>query len=344
MNPHIAPSWQKEPGARIAGSRPLDSAKLQAPGVARTPTGAFRLYYTAVGPAKPFPTCQGYILSAVSEDGLTFRKEPGIRIAPQPDVPHGSLRLLAPSIHQYGDGRWRMYFESRGPADKPPVICSAVSSDMLHWELEDGIRLQSAGGAGAPRYLPLPDGRARLYCTTIDAGPGERKGTKGVISAITNDGLHFELEPGYRLRAKQSAYDTRGISAAEVIPPAGENDQWTIVYSAWQDVEPGTVAPVHPSSDANAVASGLSEDFAAASIASDLAGYRSRIFVAHSSDGLAWGPDACVIAGGGHDAADIDAVHAEDMSVIKIGENSYRMYYAACDRDGNWRIASAVTK
>ena len=38
------------------------------------------------------------------------------------------------------------------------------------------------------------------------------------------------------------------------------------------------------------------------------------------------------------------AVHAEDMSLIRIGKSEYRMYYAACDTDGNWRIASAVTE
>ena len=40
----------------------------------------------------------------------------------------------------------------------------------------------------------------------------------------------------------------------------------------------------------------------------------------------------------------LDAVHAEDMSLVQIGPSEYRMYYAACDRDGNWRIASAITE
>ena len=35
-------------------------------------------------------------------------------------------------------------------------------------------------------------------------------------------------------------------------------------------------------------------------------------------------------------------VHAEDISVIEIEPNKYRMYYAACDRHGSWRIASAI--
>ena len=96
--------------------------------------------------------------------------------------------------------------------------------------------------------------------------------------------------------------------------------------------------------DPQATANGLSQDFAAASIASDMAGYRSRIFVAHSPDGLTWERGPCVIEGDGYDAAGLDAVHAEDMSLVEIGNGGYRMYYAACDASGNWRIVSAVTE
>ena len=74
-----------------------------------------------------------------------------------------------------------------------------------------------------------------------------------------------------------------------------------------------------------------------------MAGYRSRIFVARSADGLAWDRSACVIEGRGHGGEGLDAVHAEDMSLIEIGDGAYRMYYAACDTFGSWRIASAVT-
>ncbi len=202
--------WQKEPGPRLQGSRPLDSSKLQAPCIVRNPSGGYRLFYTAVGPGKPFGPCQGYLLSAVSDDGLRFRTEPGIRVA-------------------------------------------------------------------------------------------------------------------------------------EVVAPARAGEPWAIFYSAWQDAPPGSVVPVHPSQDPDAVDNGLSADFAAASIAADMAGFRSRIFVASSTDGLDWGRGACVIEGTGYDGDGIDAVHAEDMSLIQIGGGRYRMYYAACDAHGNWRIASAVT-
>src|SRR5438309_6305148 len=104
--------WTKESGARVQGSRPLDRSKVQAPGVVRLPEGGFRLFYTAVGPGKPYPKAQGYILSAFSEDGLRFEPEEGFRIVPRPDVSHMSRRVLAPSVTHLADGRWRMYFES----------------------------------------------------------------------------------------------------------------------------------------------------------------------------------------------------------------------------------------
>ncbi len=333
----IRSKWRKEQGWRLTGSRPLDSAKSQAPGIVRVP-GGFRLFYTAVGPAKPFPMCQGYILSAFSEDGLSFAREPGIRVAPRSELAHLALRAIAPSVAQCDDGRWRMYFEARGMAGVPTVICSAISEDMLEWELEEGIRLQGQGSVRAPRFLPLGESQGRLYCCgeEYDADGAE---VQGVLSGWTEDGLHFALDPGYLLQPLAVERESAGFSAAEVIPPVGPDDDWTMFYSAWQDVPPGIEAPVHPSCD-----SGLSEDFAAASIASDLAGFRSRIFTAFSRDGVVWERGACVVEGAGYNAEGIDAVHAEDMSVIALGEGRYRMYYAACGTDGTWGVASAVTE
>lgn len=340
-------NWRKEPGVRLEGSRDLDRSKVQASCIVRAPEGGYRLFYTGIGPGKPFADCQGYILSAVSRDGLDFEVEPGIRVAPRRDLPQMSLRVLAPSIVALPDGRWRMYFEARGPADRPTSICSALSHDQVHWEVEDGVRLTSEGGVGAPRFLPLGDGRGRLYCFATEYGKGglaggQRLGTS-VLSAITTDGLTFAFEPGRRLRGRQDALDGAGITAAEVLPPDAPGGRWTMLYSAWQDLPPGAVAPLHPSLDAAAVASGRSADFAAASIAADMSGYRSRILVAHSDNGLDWTRDSVVIAGDGYGGKDVDAVHAEDMSLIDIGGGRYRMYYAACDAHGIWRIASAVS-
>jgi hypothetical protein len=335
----IKNQWRKEPGARVQGSRPLDELKVQAPNIARVPDGGYRLFYTAIGPAKPYATCQGYILSAFSRDGLQFDSEPGIRVAPQPAVPHMALRVLAPTVARCSDGRWRMYFESRGSADLPTVICSAVSNDMLHWTHEDGIRLEGFDGVGGPRFISHPDGRGRIYCSAADALMHEDR-RKSIVSAMSSDGINFIFETDNRLRGRQPEYDSTGITAAEVIPPQGKEDHWTMFYSAWQDVPAGTEVPLHPSRDSEAA---NSEDFAAKSIASDIAGYRSRIFMAHSRDGLDWERAGCVIEGGGYSSDELDAVHSEDMSLIEIEYSQYRMYYAACDRNGKWRIASAVS-
>jgi hypothetical protein len=332
----ISDKWQKEPGTRVAPSRDLDDGKVQAPCIVRRPDGGVRLFYTGIGSGKPFPNCQGYILSAVSDDGVTFEKEPGIRLMPQPDVLHMSLRVLAPSIVKVANG-WRMYFESRGPAAVPCVICSAFSSDQLNWEHEDGVRLQAWEDLGGPRYMALPDGGGRLYCcgSLTDADDG------GVVSATTIDGLDFEIEPAYRITAKQNEYDSGGCTAAEVI---SIGDEWSMVFSTWQDPPPGTEVPLHPCADSDAENNGVSADFAAASIAVDMAGYRSRIYMAYSSDGLVWNHGGCAIDGAGYDRDGFDAVHAEDMSVIQLDDGRYRMYIAGCDKNGRWSVGSAVSE
>lgn len=333
-------NWVKEPGARLEGRRDLDRSKVQAPCIVMAPEGGYRLFYTGIGPAKPFAACQGYILSAVSDDGLNFTPEPGIRIAPDAALPHMSLRVLAPSVVALPDGRWRMYFEARGPAGRPTVIASAVSTDQLHWISEPGIRLD--GGVGAPRFLSLGNGVGRLFAFRSEYTDGKRMGNP-VISAKTADGLTFEVEPGYRMRDRTDALDSAGITAAEVVQPSAPGEGWTMLYSAWQELPEGATPPLHPSLDPDAVASGASADFAAASIAADMSGYRSRILVAHSDDGLSFLRSGIAIEGDGYGGTEIDAVHAEDMSLIRLPDGRMRMFYACCDALGVWRIASAIS-
>ncbi len=331
--------WVKERGARIEGSRDLDRSKVQAPCIVRAPGGGFRLFYTAVGPGRPFAKCQGYVLSATSADGLDFAVEPGIRVVPDPAVAQMSLRVLAPSVAALPDGGWRMYFEARGPAAMPTAIMSAVSDDQVNWRVEPEVRFTAPGGVGAPRFVRLADGRGRLFCFESvyadgDPASGPRLGTR-VISAVTRDGLTFEREAGVRLADRQDGLDSAGITAAEAV----EGSPWRMMFSAWQDVPAGTVVPTHPSMDL----AGVEVDFAAASIAADMSGYRSRILMASSDDGLSWRRNGVVVEGDGYGGGDIDAVHAEDMSLIELDDGRWRMYYAACDAHGVWRVASAIS-
>ena len=343
----ISSEWTRETGPRVEASRDLDASKVQAPGIIERPGGGFRLFYTAVGPGRPYPECQGYILSAVSDDGLEFSPEPGIRLCPCPDVAHMSLRLLAPSIVQLADGRFRMYIEARGTSDRPTVITSAVSEDQLEWQHEEGVRLVTPDGLGGPRVIYLPDGRCRLLACADDYGEGGRAGGqrngKHIVSAISENGLDFAFEPGERIRSGQEFHDAMGITAGQLLAPSGPSGAWTMVYSAWQDAPAGRHIPTHPSDPSTADTPPEELDFAAASIAADISGFRSRIFQATSEDGLSFGPPECIVAGGGYESDELDAVHAEDMSVITLGDGRRRMYYAACDTAGRWRIASAVT-
>ena len=75
-----------------------------------------------------------------------------------------------------------------------------------------------------------------------------------------------------------------------------------------------------------------------------MAGYRSRIFAATSSDGLTWERAGLALEGDGYGGRDVGAVHAEDMSVIRLDDGRLRMYYAACDAKGVWRVASAISE
>lgn len=341
--PLVGP-WRKEPGARVAGSRPLDASKVQAPGAILAPDGGVRLFYTAVGPSRPFPACQGSILSAWSPDGVAFTPDPGIRVAPDPDVPERSLRVLAPSVVAIAGG-WRVYFEARGPATRPTVIASAVSADQLRWDVEPGVRFAAGEGVGAPRFLALPDGTGLLTCwvaTRLPGPDGTERPTQAVMSARTSDGLTFVADPGLRLRPLTGEHDSAGITAAEVVRPARPGEPWSMLFSAWQDRPAGWTAPVHPSQDPDALANGRSADFAAESIAADLSGYRSRLFVATSPDGVTYDGAALAVAGDGYGGADLDAIHAEDMTLLRMPDGTLRMYYAGCDTAGAWRVLSAV--
>ncbi|MFN9370484.1 MAG: hypothetical protein ACK6D3_01205 [Planctomycetaceae bacterium] len=339
--------WLREPGPRITGSRGLDLWKVQAPGIVRRPEGGWRLFYTAVGPERPFDACQGVLLSAVSEDGLDFTLEPGIRVAPQPHRSELALRVLAPTILPVGEKHWRMYFEGRGTADRPTVIASALSDDQLHWTVEPGVRLRCRDDLHGPRVLREPDGTVRIECvraTQVNCADIASTSVSSVVTAISQDGLQFDWLAGERLRSGSGPLDSAGITAAEVCPPANPGGAWQMVYSAWQQPPAGTVIPVHPSQDPRAVENGLSADFARASIAVDLAGYRSRILLATSADGRTWRRGPVLVEGPGYGCDGMDAIHAEDMTLAELGNGRFRMYYAACDRHGRWQIASAINQ
>ncbi len=170
--------WTTEPGLR------LEDATV--PYVYRLDDGRLRIYYG--GP--------GGILSAISDDGLTFKKEAGVRIVPgSPGSPEAIVS--DPTVVALKNGKMRMYYNgatgSGGPGQSVHSIYSAISSDGLNFDKE-GIRIDSQqtpdrGWASVPEAITLPDGRVRIYYVSdgLDV-------KHGVVSAVSEDGLSFTRE------------------------------------------------------------------------------------------------------------------------------------------------------
>ena len=93
------------------------------------------------------------------------------------------------SIVRLDDGRYRMYGELHGD------ITSYVSSDGLSWEPEDGKRVENAG---FPFVMKLSNGRWRMFYVPSGGGVIQDH----FLSAVSYDGLNFEVEDGHRYDAE----------------------------------------------------------------------------------------------------------------------------------------------
>ena len=175
-------SWKKDNSLRIEdGSVPF---------VHGLKDGKTRLYYC---------NSKG-ILSAISNDGLSFVKESGVRISPGTGF---EFQVCDPTIVNLPDGKIRMYYKGAnslnpGPGQSIHKIYSAISTDGLTFKKE-GIRIDSEtngdnGWASVPDAIVLQDGRIRIYYVTA----AEMEHSIG--SAISSDGLNFVKEPGIRVR------------------------------------------------------------------------------------------------------------------------------------------------
>jgi hypothetical protein len=129
--------------------------------------GRIRLYAYAQGIG---------IVSAVSDNGLTFTEEPGVRI---PGIEAGQ-----PRVWRLPDGRWRLY------VSKMMEIASFTSEDGLIFTKDSGNRLtaEAAGlpAISSPAIVEVESGRWRMYYSTL-AMPGTGPGGKRSGSATSID-------------------------------------------------------------------------------------------------------------------------------------------------------------
>ena len=220
-----------------AGVWPSDAirtglAGVVAPNVVLTADGRLRMYYTQILPRSGYPAgateyeyASARILSAVSTDGQRWLPESGVRLTPQEGGAGDSRIASAEVVPIPGTpGHLRMYFECAPQTLVAPCsLRSAVSEDDgLTWRVEPGDRLAGPGEAyAAPRLIYLDDGRCRMYASLRP---------EAVVSAISEDGLRFEREPGYRVH-RGEAYET--VFAAEVLQIASGG--YRMYYGGYSD-------------------------------------------------------------------------------------------------------------
>lgn len=145
--------------------------------------GQYRIYYSAEPEIAGF---EGQAYSALSEDGIHWKQEEGIRLK----------WATFPSVLKMPDGRYRMYFQNRG------VIKSAISSDGLSWNEEPGVRIDTINSLGLnldnvadPTVLKVGNIYLMVYRGTINQRYFERvpnPNTQLFLWAISQDGLTFE--------------------------------------------------------------------------------------------------------------------------------------------------------
>ncbi len=167
-------TWKKESGIRLKTDS--SSEWEQGPGALvdwsalYLPDGKIRAYYQGQKKPKPGEDCGScyVVLSAISnDDGLTFAREPGLRLDPR------EAGQVFSSYGGYGfsdaqvvavDGGYRAFF-----GDYSGPIATAFSEDGLAFTFEGPLPLWGAN----PNVHTLPDGRLLVL-----AGQGQGPGSK----------------------------------------------------------------------------------------------------------------------------------------------------------------------
>jgi len=244
-----------------------------------------------------------------TDPGTRWIKDPGVVI----DVPDGSgeWKILTPNVVELPGGGFRMYYTRSGPgrdyATTQAVILSAVSADGVRWAHEEGVRL-------GPHE---PNADLRVVCPDVIplAGGGYRMYFEGqpadrqsmILSAVSDDGLDWRPEAGVRFGGPRRYGSPRCIPVADGSTPTN----FRLYFHSYSNpLQIGLEAANH-------------------------------IVSAVSADGLSFQAELGARVGQEGSLQDF-AVYAPE--VLRLGDGSYRMYYAGWQADPvRGRIFSATS-
>ena len=152
------------------------------------PDGRIRLYYST-------NTLPDGIVSALSADGLTFTRDPGVRepFSAGAGFPIGTRIMPLPN------GQYRIFYSTGRSGGG---IASGISSDGLNFTDEPGLRvlwsdLGATNGTDGGTIVKLTDGTYRMYIGVT--GPPNTTATAYIRSATSPDMINWTVEPGIRV-------------------------------------------------------------------------------------------------------------------------------------------------
>jgi len=226
--------WVKDAVVAIGVNLLVPTSGALTPNVVALLEGGYRMYYTGFAPGITNNDHSGHILSASSRDGSVWSNDSGVRV--EVHAPYASQRTLCPDVVPMPVGGYRMYYEARSP-NTPTVILSATSVDGLDWESEEGVRFGDGEWSyGSPRCVYFPTDQGLLYRLyfhhySFPLVSGLEPGNH-IVSAVSYDGLNFEIEPGVRI-AQETERESRAVYAPDVVRLG--DGTFRVYYAAWAE-------------------------------------------------------------------------------------------------------------
>lgn len=160
--------WTIEKGIRLTAGGQYDPDNIAHPAVIALSTGGYRMYYDG----EVRRTEQDYtwrILSATSEDGLSWVKDEGVRINVEEAPLYANLVWSSYAGYDSSEGLYHLYFATEQSSDStlPNGIYSATSHDGLIFTISQEPELTSENGETSsyqdPFILDFPEGKRMYY-------------------------------------------------------------------------------------------------------------------------------------------------------------------------------------